>query len=196
MPRSSRIERTTLETKISLDLNLDGNGLAQLHTGIPFLEHMLALWCRHGFFDLNLQASGDLEVEPHHLVEDIGICLGRAFAAALGSKEGICRYGSSIVPMDESLVLAAADLSGRPYLHYEMNLPAGLIGTLDPELFQEFWQAFVNEARLNLHIKLLHGRNKHHIIEASFKAAGRALNEASATMDNLDGALSTKGKLD
>jgi imidazoleglycerol-phosphate dehydratase len=196
MARSARIERTTLETTVTLELGLDGSGRAEMQTGVPFLEHMLALWCRHGFFDLSLKASGDLEVEPHHLVEDIGLCLGRAFAQALGSKEGIRRYGFSAVPMDESLVLAAADLSGRPYLHYEIPLPAGLVGTLDGELFQEFWQAFANEGRLNLHLKLLHGRNKHHIIEASFKAAGRVLNEASAVVNGYSGALSTKGKLE
>ncbi len=196
MDRSARIERTTLETTVALELKLDGSGRAELQTGVPFLEHMLTLWCRHGFFDLHLQASGDLEVEPHHLIEDIGLCLGRAFARALDSKEGIRRYGFSAVPMDESLVLAAADLSGRPYLHYEIPLPVGLVGTLDGELFQEFWQAFVNEGRLNLHLKLLHGRNKHHIIEASFKAAGRVLDEASAALDGYGGVLSTKGKLD
>lgn len=196
MARSATIERKTLETNITLELNLDGNGLVELNTGIPFLEHMLTLWCRHGFFDLRLQATGDLKVEPHHLVEDIGICLGRAFAQALGSKEGIRRYGFCAVPMDESLVLAAADLSGRPYLHYEIPLPAGFVGTLDPELFEEFWHAFVNEGRLNLHLKLLHGRNKHHLVEASFKAAGRALNEASSALDGFEGILSTKGNLD
>jgi len=196
MARSAKIERSTLETSVSLDLELDGAGLADLHTGIPFLEHMLTLWCRHGFFDLRLQASGDLDVEPHHLVEDIGLCLGKAFAGALGPKKGICRYGAAAVPMDDSLVLVAADLSGRPYLHYEMNMPAGLVGALDSELFHEFWLAFVNEGRLNLHIKLLHGRNKHHMVEASFKAAGRALDEASALLNGYDQILSTKGKLD
>lgn len=196
MTRSAKIERKTLETSISLELSLDGSGRAELQTGLPFLEHMLSLWCRHGFFDLFLQASGDLEVDAHHLVEDTGICLGRAFAGALGAKEGIRRYGFSTVPMDESLVMAAVDLSGRPYLHYDIPWPGGPVGSLDGELFQEFWQAFVNEGRLNLHLKLLHGRNKHHIIEASFKAAGRALNEASAVLEGYGGILSTKGKLD
>lgn len=195
MIRKARVERSTLETTITLELNLDGNGKADLTTGIPFLEHMLTLWCRHGFFDLSLQAAGDLEVEPHHLVEDIGICLGQAWRKALGSKEGIKRYGFSVVPMDESLVTAAVDLSGRPFLHYQFSLPPGPVGTMEAELFQEFWQAFVNEGRLNLHLFMNHGRNRHHIIEASFKAAGRALREASSVLEGFDGILSTKGKL-
>ncbi len=196
MTRTAKNERTTLETSVFLELNLDGSGKAQLETGVPFLEHMLTLFCRHGFFDLTLRASGDLAVEPHHLVEDVGLCLGRAFYEALGEKEGVKRYGFSSVPMDDALVTVVADLSGRPYLYYEMPLPPGLVATLDPELFREFWQAFVNEGRLNLHLMLNHGLNKHHMIEASFKAAGRALNEASAFQEGLRGVLSTKGKLE
>ncbi|HOB86742.1 MAG TPA: imidazoleglycerol-phosphate dehydratase HisB [Bacillota bacterium] len=196
MKRKARIERTTLETRIALELNLDGRGEADLKTGIPFLEHMLALWCRHGFFDLAIEAGGDLEVEPHHLMEDIGICLGRAWSQALGGKEGIRRYGFSAVPMDDALVMAAVDLSGRPYLVYSVELPPGPVGSLDPELFKEFWQAFVNEGRFNFHARMLHGENKHHIVEALFKAAGRAMNEASSFLPGQEGVLSTKGTLE
>jgi imidazoleglycerol-phosphate dehydratase len=195
MAREAGITRETLETKIKLALNLDGSGAAELETGIPFLEHMLNLFSRHGCFDLQIQAAGDLAVEPHHLVEDIGLCLGRAFKEALGQKDGIRRYGFSAVPMDDALVLAAVDLSGRPFLHYEMPLPQGLVGTLDPELFREFWQAFANEGKLNLHLKMSHGHNKHHLIEAAFKAAARALAEASSSTGGR-GVLSTKGKLE
>ncbi len=195
MARTAKIERSTLETDIKLELNLDGEGQADLQTGVPFLEHMLSSWCRHGFFNLTLRAGGDLEEEPHHLVEDIGLSLGRAFSRALGDKKGIKRFGSSIVPMDDALVLAAADLSGRPFLYYDINI-AGTVAALDPELFQEFWQAFTNEARITLHLKLYHGTNKHHIMEAVFKAAGRALDEASSCFDRFQGILSTKGKLD
>ncbi|MEW5785350.1 MAG: imidazoleglycerol-phosphate dehydratase HisB [Bacillota bacterium] len=196
MERKARIERVTHETAVTLELNLDGSGRTGIQSGIAFLDHMLALWCRHGFFDLVIEAQGDLAVEPHHLVEDIGLCLGRALHEALGEKAGIKRYGFSAVPMDDALILAAVDLSGRPYLHYALSLPPGPVGTLDPELFQEFWQAFVNEGRLNLHLKMEHGRNKHHLVEACFKAAGRALNEAASALDGFDGVLSTKGKLE
>ncbi|MDY6825737.1 MAG: imidazoleglycerol-phosphate dehydratase HisB [Bacillota bacterium] len=196
MKRQQRIERKTSETAILLDLKLDGSGKADLKTGLPFFEHMLALWCQHGFFDLNIKSEGDLEVDAHHLVEDIGLCLGKAFYGALGEKEGINRYGFSVTPMDEALVTAAVDLSGRPWLHYELPSPPGMVGTMDQEVFREFWQAFVNEGRFNLHLILNHGANKHHIVEASFKAAARALNEASSILDGLEGPLSTKGKLE
>ncbi len=196
MNRRSKVERTTLETAIKLELNLDGSGLADLQTGLPFMEHMLTLWSRHGFFDLTIRAEGDIAVDPHHMVEDIGLCLGQAWNEALGDKKGIKRYGMSAVPMDESLVTAVTDLSGRPMLHYQFSLPPGLIGTMDPELFEEFWQALVNEGRFNLHLVMNHGLNKHHIIEASFKAAARAMNEASSYLAGFEGVLSTKGKLD
>ncbi len=195
MTRRKKIERKTAETNITLELNLDGSGSADLSTGLPFFEHMLALWCRHGFFDLSIRAAGDIEVDPHHLVEDTGICLGRAFLETLGSKKGIRRYGFSAVPMDEALVTAVADLSGRPWLHYDFDLPPGPVASMDPELFREFWQAFANEGKLTLHLIMNHGLNKHHIIEAAFKAAGRALNEASSAMEGFDGVLSTKGNL-
>lgn len=195
MTRRVKVERKTAETSIFLILNLDGRGRADLETGLPFFEHMLDLWCRHGFFDLTVKAEGDLEVDAHHLVEDTGICLGRALHEALGNKKGIKRYGFSAVPMDEALVTAVADLSGRPWLHYDFKLPPGNVGPMDAELFREFWQAFVNEGRLNLHLLMNHGINKHHIIEASFKAAGRAINDAASLMDGLDDVLSTKGNL-
>lgn len=194
--RTAKIERKTLETDIVLKLTIAGSGKAQLDTGVPFLEHMLMLWCRHGFFDLQINASGDLEVDSHHLVEDVGLCLGRALKEALGNKEGINRYGSSLVPMDDALALAVVDFSGRPYLHYEVCLPPGKVGEMDPELFQEFWRAVVNEGRFNLHLKTLHGHNKHHLVEAVFKAAGRAMDEASSSRSGLTGALSSKGRLD
>ncbi len=195
MSRKAAIKRKTTETAIILDLNLDGRGHADLATGLPFFEHMLTLWCRHGFFDLKIEARGDIAVDPHHLVEDTGLCLGQAFNEALGSKKGIRRYGFSSVPMDEALVTAVTDLSGRPWLHYDFELPPGPVGPMDPELFREFWQAFVNEGRFNLHLVMNHGLNKHHIIEASYKAAGRALNEASSVMEGFDEVLSTKGNL-
>ncbi len=196
MNRRAKVERKTAETDINLELNLDGSGKADLKMGLPFFEHMLTLWCRHGFFDLTVRAGGDTEVDPHHLVEDTGLCLGRAWRQALGGKEGIRRYGFTAVPMDESLVTAAVDLSGRPWLHYQFSMTPGSVGTMDSELFQEFWQAFVNEGRLTLHLVMNYGRNKHHIIEASYKAAARALNEASSALEGLDGVLSTKGKLE
>jgi imidazoleglycerol-phosphate dehydratase len=196
MNRQAGIERNTAETRITLELGIDGDGKAELKTGLPFFEHMLTLWARHGFFSLTIDSEGDIEVDPHHLVEDIGICLGRAFKDALGNKEGIRRYGFSVVPMDEALVTAVVDLSGRPWLHYDFELSPGPVGSMDGELFNEFWQAFVNECGLNLHLTMNHGKNKHHIIEASFKAAARALNEASSIMDGYKGVLSTKGKLE
>lgn len=196
MSRKIEINRKTSETSILMNLNLDGTGQIKLSTGLPFFEHMLSLWCCHGFFDLDIKASGDIDVEPHHLVEDIGICLGQAWNQLLGSKEGINRYGHSIIPMDDALVTVTVDLSGRPYLHYDLTLPPGPVGSMDPELFHEFWKSFVNEGRFNLHLVMHHGRNKHHIIEASFKAAGRAFKEAVSIIDGFDGILSTKGKLD
>ena len=196
MTRRSKIERKTAETAILLDLNLEGSGMADLEIGLPFIEHMLTLWCRHGFFDLVIRAEGDIEVDAHHLVEDIGICLGRAWQEALGDKKGIKRYGFCAVPMDESLVTAVVDLSGRPWLHYQFAMPPGLVGTMDPELLEEFWQAFINEGMFNLHLIMNHGSNKHHIIEASFKAAAKAMNEASSCLEGFNGILSTKGKLE
>ena len=195
MKRTAEIKRDTKETSITLSLNLDGKGESRLSTGIPFLEHMLELWAKHGFYDLDIKADGDLEVEPHHLVEDIGLCLGMALKKALGDKEGINRYGSSILPMDDALVLVAVDFSGRPYLNYELPLRSGTVGQLDMELVEEFWRAVTNEARMNFHIKLLDGTNRHHAVEALFKGAGRAMHQASSKRKGLDGVLSTKGIL-
>ncbi len=196
MNRRAKIERKTTETAVFLDLNIDGSGKADLKSGLPFFEHMLNLWCRHGFFDLIIRAEGDLEIDSHHLVEDIGICLGRTWRETLGDKRGIRRYGFSLLPMDEALVTAAVDLSGRSWLHYDIKMPPGDVGTMDAELFEVFWQAFVSEGRFNLHLFLNHGRNKHHIIEASFKAAARSLSEAAALMKGYDDFMSTKGKLE
>ncbi len=196
MNRRAKIERKTAETAILLDLNIDGSGRSDLQTGLPFFDHMLNLWCRHGFFNLIIRAEGDIEVDYHHLVEDIGICLGRAWQEALSDKQGINRYGYSAVPMDEALVTVVADLSGRSHLYYQFPIPDGMVGSMDLELFREFWQAFVSEGRFNLHLIMNHGHNKHHIIEASFKAAARALNEASSFMPGFEGILSTKEKLD
>ena len=196
MNRQIKIERKTKETRVSLDLNLDGSGRSDLQTGLPFLEHMLDLFSRHGFFDLTIRAEGDLEVDAHHLVEDIGLCLGKGFYDALGDKKGIGRYGNFTVPMDDALVTAATDLSGRPYLYYELQLPEGQLGSIDTGLFREFWQAFVNEGRLNLHLLMSHGHNRHHMIEASFKAAARALNQASSLIEGYEELLSTKDYLE
>jgi imidazoleglycerol-phosphate dehydratase len=195
MARNAKIERKTNETSIILSLNLDGRGMSQFNTGIPTLEHMLELWAKHGSFDLNIEASGDLAVEPHHLVEDIGLCLGMALKEALGTKKGINRYGSSILPMDDALVMVAVDFSGRPFLNYDLKMRPGKVGQLDAELVEEFWRAVTNETRMNLHIKMFSGTNKHHIIEALFKGAGRAMGEASSKKKGLDGVLSTKGTL-
>ncbi len=196
MNRRAVVERKTAETDIKLKFVIDGSGKAEISAGLPFAGHMLDLFCRHGSFDLTLDAEGDIEVDAHHLIEDLGICLGRALKEALGGKEGIKRYGFSAVPMDETLVTAAVDLSGRPWLHYGIGLPPGEVGGVDVDLFREFWQAYVNEGRLNLHLVLNHGISKHHIIEASFKAAAHAVAEAATKKEGLSGVLSTKGELE
>ncbi|UNC92904.1 imidazoleglycerol-phosphate dehydratase HisB [Candidatus Contubernalis alkalaceticus] len=193
--REAEIERKTNETDIKMFLNLDGTGKTQLQTGIPFLEHMLNLMARHGFFDLTLEASGDLEIDAHHLVEDIGIVLGQSLSKAVGSKEGIQRYGFFILPMDEALVMVSLDLSDRPFLVYNVDIPAEKVGDFDTELLEEFFRAFAYEARINLHLKLIHGKNSHHIIEALFKALGRSLDQALKTDPRVEGVPSTKGKL-
>jgi len=195
MKRTASVNRQTAETSIALQLNLDGNGEARLQTGLPFMEHMLELWSRHGFFDLEIEATGDLQVEPHHLVEDMGLCLGQALQECLGDKKGINRYGSCILPMDDALVLVSLDFSGRPYLNYDLAINPGKVGQVDIELIEEFWRAVSNEARMNLHLKLLDGVNRHHIIEAVFKGTGRAMGEAASWRNGLDDVLSTKGTL-
>ncbi len=193
--RSASITRTTGETDISLKLTLDGKGKIDIDTEVPFLDHMLNLFAVHGFFDLSLKAKGDIEVDYHHTVEDIGICLGQAIAESLGDKSGINRYGSSYLPMDETLVRVVADLSNRPYLHFGVQIPDQKLGTFDTALAKEFFRAFAQHGGVTLHVDLLHGENSHHIIEAIFKGLGRCLNEATQVKDTITGALSTKGSL-
>ncbi|MBQ6153798.1 MAG: imidazoleglycerol-phosphate dehydratase HisB [Ruminococcus sp.] len=176
--RTSQISRKTAETDITLSINLDGKGESNINTGVGFLDHMLTLFAKHGRFDLNVSCDGDTCVDDHHTVEDIGIALGEAFYEALGEKKGIIRYGSMILPMDESLILAAVDLSGRDYLGYELKIPTYKVGTFDTELVEEFFLGFVRNCKCNLHIRQLAGTNSHHIIEGSFKAVARALKEA------------------
>ena len=194
--RSAEILRTTGETDISLNLNLDGTGASAIDTGCGFLDHMLTLFAKHGRFDLNVSCKGDTYVDDHHTVEDIGIALGQAFAAALGDKRGIVRYGSLILPMDESLILSAVDLSGRSYLGYELQIPTEKVGSFDTQLVEEFWLAFTREAKCNLHIQQMAGKNSHHIIEGTFKSVARSLRQAVAIdRDFADEIPSTKGVL-
>lgn len=195
MSRTAVVERVTKETRIRLSLGLDGSGEAKVCTSVPFLDHMLDLFARHGLFDLQVEAQGDIDIDFHHTVEDIGIVLGEALKRALGGKEGIRRYGQATVPMDETLASAAIDLSGRPYLCFNVPLPKVKIGDFDVELVREFFQAFANTGGLNLHINLAYGENVHHMVEACFKAFARALDEATRLDDRISGVLSTKGKL-
>ena len=194
--RVAKLSRKTNETDITLSLNLDGKGESVINTGVDFLDHMLTLFAKHGKFDLEVTCKGDVQVDDHHSVEDIGICLGEAFKEALGDKKGICRYGSLILPMDEALILAAVDLSGRSYLGFDVNLPSKKVGSFDTELVEEFFLSFVRTAGLNLHIKSLSGSNTHHIIEGSFKAVARAMCAAvKIDPDFKDEIPSTKGVL-
>ncbi len=193
--RTASIERNTNETKIKLELSLDGSGLNQIHTGIGFFDHMLAQIARHGQFDLEITATGDLEVDSHHTVEDIGIVLGQAIKKALGDKCGITRYGHSYVPMDEALALVVIDLSGRAYLQYRVELSKGHLNNFDIEMVEEFFRAVAVQAEMNLHIHLLDGTNSHHCIEAIFKAFGRALAAAVKIDERIKGIPSTKGVL-
>ena len=192
--RVSNIERNTNETKIKLTLNLDGSGKAEIQSGVGFLDHMLTLFAAHGKFDLTVACKGDIEVDDHHTVEDIGICLGKAFEEALGEKRGINRYGSFILPMDEALILSAVDLSGRSYLGYGLEIPAQKIGSFDTELVEEFFLAFVRQCPMSLHLRQLAGSNSHPIAEGAFKSVARALKAAVAT-DGSDAIPSTKGLL-
>jgi len=193
--REKELQRSTSETEISLKLGLDGTGTAMIESGVPFLDHMLTLFTVHGFFDLRIAAKGDTEVDDHHTVEDVGICLGQALAGALGDKEGIRRYGSAYVPMDETLVRVVVDVSNRPFLHYQAPVPDQKVGTFDTCLAKEFMRALAQHGGLTLHVDLLHGENSHHIIEAVFKGLGRALNEATSKIAGLERALSSKGCL-
>ena len=194
--RTAEINRTTAETAITLRLCLDGTGASQVQSGVGFLDHMLTLFAKHSRFDLTLTCSGDTQVDDHHSVEDIGICLGQALCQALGDKRGIRRYGSCILPMDEALILCAVDLSGRSCLRLQAQIPTEKVGTFDTELVEEFFQALTREARMNLHLRQLDGTNSHHIIEAMFKALGRTLRQAVAIdPDCRDEIPSTKGVL-
>jgi imidazoleglycerol-phosphate dehydratase len=195
MTRAAAIERVTNETRIKLSLNVDGKGDAKICTSVPFLDHMLNLFARHGLFDLEVEACGDIDIDFHHTVEDIGIVLGEAFKQALGDKKGIRRYGQATVPMDETLASVAIDISGRSYLVYHVALPKVKIGEFDVELAREFFQAFANHCGLNLHINVMYGENVHHIIEACFKAVARAMDLATQFDPRVDGVLSTKGVL-
>ncbi|MBQ4290162.1 MAG: imidazoleglycerol-phosphate dehydratase HisB [Clostridia bacterium] len=194
--RSASVSRKTAETSVALSLDLDGAGESSVQTGCGFLDHMLTLFAKHGRFDLTVSCEGDTEVDFHHTTEDIGIVLGQAFAEALGEKRGIRRYGDCVLPMDEALVLCAADLSGRGILGYDLTLSAQKVGDFDTELAKEFWLGFVRESGVTLHLRELSGENAHHVLEASFKAAGRALRQAvSIDPDFYDDIPSTKGIL-
>ena len=194
--RSAEINRKTAETDIALSLNLDGTGASEINTGCGFLDHMLTLFAKHARYDLTVRCKGDTNVDDHHTVEDVGISLGQAFYRALGDKRGIVRYGDIILPMDESLILCAVDISGRDYLGYELPIPAWKVGTFDTELCEEFFLAFVREARITLHLRRLAGTNSHHIIEGAFKAFARTLGKATAIDPRFaDDVPSTKGVL-
>lgn len=194
-PRTAEITRRTAETDISLSLAIDGSGKTSINTGVGFLDHMLTLFSVHGAFDLEIKATGDLDVDDHHTVEDIGICLGQAFYNGLGDKGGINRYGFSYVPMDETLARVVVDFSNRPYLHYGVDLTDQKVGTFDTILAKEFLRALALHGGLTLHVDLIHGENAHHIIEAVFKALGRAVNEAAAPRQGTTAVLSSKGSL-
>lgn len=194
--RIAQIERNTFETKIAMQLNLDGKGIFDIDTGIGFFDHMLTHIAKHGFFDLTLRAQGDLHVDCHHTVEDVGIVLGKCLAMALGEKKGITRYGSCILPMEEALVLCAIDISGRPYLAFDATFQSERLGTMDTQMIEEFFRAVSLHSGLNLHIKVLAGKNDHHIAEAMFKAFAKALDSAVAYDSRVEGVLSTKGMLE
>lgn len=195
MNRTANCVRKTKETDIRLNLNIDGKGNSKIHTGISFFDHMLEGFSRHGFFDLILDVNGDIDVDTHHTIEDTGIVLGTAIKEALGDKRGIKRFGSCILPMDETLVLCAVDLSGRPYLAFDGAFTVEKVGAMDTEMVKEFFYAISYSAGMNLHIKVLSGENNHHIIEAMFKAFARALDEATSVDARIDDVLSTKGSL-
>jgi imidazoleglycerol-phosphate dehydratase len=194
-PRQSRIERNTKETQIVLHLNLDGTGASKIDTGIPFFNHMLVAWSKHALMDLQVDAKGDLDVDLHHTVEDVGICLGKALREAVGDKKGIVRYGASFLPMDEALLHAAVDISGRPYLVFNVPLQRTRIANFDLDLLKDFFRAVAVNAEITLHLTMHYGENLHHIAEATFKAAGRALAEATRLNPRITGILSTKGSL-
>ena len=194
--RVAELTRTTKETDIALSLNIDGTGVSSIDTGVPFFDHMLEAFGRHGLFDLTIKAKGDLEVDAHHTVEDVGIVLGQAFAEAMGEKRGIARFGSQMLPMDETLVLAALDISGRGQLHWDVEVPLCLLGSFDSSLAKEFFIAFATNAGVTLHVRMLTGENAHHIVEACFKAVVRAMRAALELDARVGSELpSTKGLL-
>jgi len=195
MGRSAKTERKTKETEIVAELNLDGGGNAEVETGIPFFNHMLEIFTRHSLFDVKLRAKGDIEVDYHHTVEDVGLTLGQAIKEALGDKQGISRFGEATVPLDEALANVVVDLSGRPYLAYNVKIRTGRVGDFDTDLPHEFFQALANQLGMNLHINVSAGDNPHHIIEACFKATARALGQATRMDPRIKGVLSTKGSL-
>jgi imidazoleglycerol-phosphate dehydratase len=195
MGRSAKIARKTKETDINVRLEIDGKGQASVETGMPFFNHMLDSFSRHGFFNINIQAKGDLEVDYHHTVEDVGLALGQAFKEALGEKHGIRRFGEASCPLDEALAKVVVDLSGRPYLFYNVPIRPGRVGDFDTDLPHEFFAAFANQLGMNLHIEVPRGENPHHIIEACFKAFARAMDMATQLDPRVEGALSTKGSL-
>ena len=193
--RTATVTRGTAETDIRVTLNLDGRGRHEIETGVPFLNHMLEIFARHGFFDLSVRARGDVEVDDHHTVEDVGLCLGQGFREALGDKGGIRRFGEATVPLDEALVTTVVDLSGRPFFVYDVRIEQAKIGLFDVELIHDFLLAFTNQAALNLHVRMASGRNPHHVVEAVFKSLARALDFATQRDPRLSGVLSTKGSL-
>jgi imidazoleglycerol-phosphate dehydratase len=195
MSRAARIQRQTGETRINLHLDLDGTGQATLTTGVGFFDHMLTLLARHSLIDLTIEAQGDLHVDPHHTVEDVGICIGKALAQALGDKTGIRRYGSATLPMDEVLVTTAIDLSGRPFCGWQAEIPRETLGTFNAPLAEEFWRAVASNGLFNLHVLCHYGRNTHHIVEGIFKATARALRQAVENDPRVQGVPSTKGSL-
>jgi imidazoleglycerol-phosphate dehydratase len=195
MARTAKTERKTKETDISIALNVDGQGRAEIETGMPFFNHMLDIFTRHGLFDVDITAKGDIEVDYHHTVEDVGLALGQTFKQALGDKQGIRRFGEASCPLDETLARVVVDLSGRPYLSYNVKIRPGRVGDFDTDLPHEFFAAFANQLGMNLHIDVIRGENPHHIIEACFKAFARAMDAATRLDDRIKGVLSTKGSL-
>lgn len=195
MERIAEIKRVTGETDIQLKFNVDGSGKSKVDTGIPFLNHMLTLFAKHGFFDLEIVAKGDIDVDYHHTMEDLGLVMGDAISKALGDRAGICRYGSFLLPMDEALARVALDLSNRPYLVYNVNCPAPVVGDIDVQLFHEFFQALAVKSGMNLHIDLIRAGETHHALEAVFKAFARALDAAVKIDPRIHGVMSTKGVL-
>lgn len=194
--RTGNVQRKTTETEVSAAIELDGTGKAQIDSSVPFLDHMLNLWSRHGLLDLTVQSRGDTAVDDHHLVEDVGICLGQAVRKALGDRQGLSRYGSATVPMDESLCSVVMDISGRPYLVWHAELGEQRIGGFDPGLLREFFKSFSDQSGITLHINLHYGTNGHHMAEAMFKAFARAFRGAIAIDGRIEGVLSTKGSLE